>query len=183
MPGLPRAFSRRERVFAMRGRSHDGDDAGGFGLAHAAGRAAGPGRGRVCAHSRTRVARPANLLDAGGEKPRNAGRVAERVARIVGRHWAFLALCLTLLPSLPAQPASGPTAGDNQTLKAVKTEPLQNPSSFRFLEELSDRIGPRLTGSPQDARAGQWALETMRAIGLQHVHAEPWQLERGWRRH
>jgi hypothetical protein len=52
----------------------------------------------------------------------------------------------------------------------------------RFLRELSDGIGPRLTGSSQEALAGQWALATMRKIGLQNVHAEPWQLQRGWKR-
>jgi hypothetical protein len=67
-------------------------------------------------------------------------------------------------------------------LDAVKAEALHSPSAFHLLEELTDRIGPRLTGSPADARAGQWALDTMRAIGLQNVHAESWQLERGWRR-
>ncbi len=84
-------------------------------------------------------------------------------------------LCLIFATCLAAQPA-------NRDLDAVKTEALGHPSSFGFLTELSDRIGPRLTGSPQDAKAAEWALQTMRAIGLQNVHAEPWQIARGWRR-
>jgi hypothetical protein len=66
---------------------------------------------------------------------------------------------------------------------AVKSLALHHSQALTFLEELSDRVGPRLTGSPQDAQAAQWALRTMRALGLQNVHAEPWQLEKGWRRH
>jgi carboxypeptidase Q len=70
----------------------------------------------------------------------------------------------------------------HQELNSVKTEALKHRGSYGFLKELSNSIGPRLTGSSQDARAGQWALQIMRSIGLQSVHAEPWQLERGWRR-
>ncbi len=92
----------------------------------------------------------------------------------------LLSLCVASLVSLPA---AGQNAGPLQSLNAVKKEALHNDASFQFLQELSDRIGPRLTGSPQEAQAGDWALRTMRAIGLQNVHAEPWQLEKGWRRH
>jgi hypothetical protein len=57
-----------------------------------------------------------------------------------------------------------------------------NSHVYHDLEELSDDIGPRLTGSPQAAKAIEWALEKMRAKGLTSVHAETWQLTRGWRR-
>jgi hypothetical protein len=70
----------------------------------------------------------------------------------------------------------------NLNLSAVKTQALEHPSSYGFLKELSDDIGPRLTGSAGDSRAAEWALQTMRAIGLQHVHEEPWHLEHGWKR-
>jgi hypothetical protein len=81
---------------------------------------------------------------------------------------------------LAQQPQTGATR--LQGLNAVKVEALRPPASYQFLSELSDGIGPRVTGSAQDARAAQWALETMRAIGLRNVHPEPWQLERGWNR-
>jgi peptidase M28-like protein len=64
----------------------------------------------------------------------------------------------------------------------VKAQALQHPSSYAFLKELSDGVGPRLTGSVEDSRAAEWVLQTMHAIGLQHVHAEPWHLEHGWKR-
>ena len=83
--------------------------------------------------------------------------------------------------SLLAQaPQSHPYHDPN--LSMVKKEALQHPSSYGFLKELTNGIGPRLTGSVGDSRAAEWALRTMRAIGLQHVHAEPWQLEHGWKR-
>jgi hypothetical protein len=82
---------------------------------------------------------------------------------------------------LPAQQSQS-TEKRSADLKALKIEALQHPVAYRLLSELSDGIGPRLTGSAQDARAGEWALETMRAIGLQNVHPEPWTMERGWQR-
>jgi carboxypeptidase Q len=92
----------------------------------------------------------------------------------------FFVVCLSLPGIIAAQSSSNTTA--RHDLDLVKTEALEHASSTRFLKELSGVIGPRMTGSSQDERAGQWALQTMRSIGLHNVHAEPWQLERGWRR-
>jgi hypothetical protein len=41
------------------------------------------------------------------------------------------------------------------------------------VRDLTDRAGPRLAGSTGDTRAVAWALETMRALGLARVRAEP----------
>jgi carboxypeptidase Q len=54
--------------------------------------------------------------------------------------------------------------------------------TFQYMEQLSDDIGARVTGSPDAARAIDWGLKTMRSIGLEDVHSEPWQLWRGWTR-
>jgi hypothetical protein len=81
----------------------------------------------------------------------------------------------TLIPTLPI----GLLASN---LNGLKEEALKHPGAYSILRDLTDRCGPRLTGSEQDARAAQWALAIMRDIGLQSVHAEPWQLERGWTR-
>src|SRR5215469_3494372 len=40
------------------------------------------------------------------------------------------------------------------------------------LEYLSDRIGPRLTGSPQLKQANDWTAEMFRKYGLSNVHLE-----------
>jgi carboxypeptidase Q len=54
--------------------------------------------------------------------------------------------------------------------------------TYQYLEELSDDIGARVTGSPEAGRAIEWGVEKMKAIGLENVHTEPWQLSRGWTR-
>lgn len=93
-----------------------------------------------------------------------------------------LLLICSLVPGLRAR-QSTPLASDViQSLDAVKAEALQHPIAFPLLQELSDGIGPRLTGSAQEARAGRWALDEMRTIGLSNVHPERWQLNRDWHR-
>jgi carboxypeptidase Q len=70
----------------------------------------------------------------------------------------------------------------SQSFKTVEDEALNHPIAYPLLKVLTDEIGPRLTGSPPDSRAQQWALKEMRSIGLSNVRGEEWQLERGWRR-
>ena len=70
----------------------------------------------------------------------------------------------------------------SQSFKTVEDEALKHPIAYPLLKVLTDEIGPRLTGSPPDSRAQQWALKEMRSIGLSNVRSEEWQLERGWRR-
>jgi hypothetical protein len=70
----------------------------------------------------------------------------------------------------------------SQSFKTVEDEALNHPIAYPLLKVLTDEIGPRLTGSPPDSKAQQWALKEMRSIGLSNVRGEEWQLERGWRR-
>jgi hypothetical protein len=49
------------------------------------------------------------------------------------------------------------------------------------LSELTDGIGPRLTNSPNQRRAAEWAAAKMKSYGLQNVHLESWgQFGKGW---
>src|SRR6266851_2268234 len=50
------------------------------------------------------------------------------------------------------------------------------------LEYLADRIGPRLTGSPQLDKASHWTMERFKEAGLSNVHLEPWTIANGWTR-
>lgn len=45
---------------------------------------------------------------------------------------------------------------------------------------LTDRIGGRLTNSPQMRLAERWTQERFREAGLTNVHAEPFEFGRGW---
>ena len=48
------------------------------------------------------------------------------------------------------------------------------------LEYLSDRIGPRLTGSPLLKQANDWTAEMFRKYGLTNVHLEPYTIPHAW---
>jgi carboxypeptidase Q len=50
------------------------------------------------------------------------------------------------------------------------------------IEYLCDMIGPRLTGSPNLARANQWTRDKFTQYGLSNAHLEPWTIERAWTR-
>lgn len=67
-------------------------------------------------------------------------------------------------------------------LAAVAGRGLVSSHANADLEQLSDTIGARVTGSPEAAKAVEWAQKTMRTMGLANVHAEPWTLDHGWRR-
>ena len=44
--------------------------------------------------------------------------------------------------------------------------------AFAILRSLTDEVGPRMSGTPGDARAVDWALATMKSLGLANVRAE-----------
>jgi hypothetical protein len=79
-------------------------------------------------------------------------------------------------------PTSPLVDGTLPALKAIAGGALINSHSFKFLTELSDEIGARVTGSPAADRAVEWGLAKMKAIGLQNVRQEKWQMSRGWTR-
>jgi len=72
--------------------------------------------------------------------------------------------------------------GTLKALAAVAGSGTMENDDYEWLEELSDDVGARVTGSPEAAKAIAWGVEKMKAIGLQDVHTESWQLFRGWTR-
>jgi hypothetical protein len=69
-----------------------------------------------------------------------------------------------------------------QALTRIAGSGMIRSDAYSDLEELSDDIGARLTGSPQAAKAVEWALAKMRTRGLVNVHSETWHLARRWTR-
>jgi hypothetical protein len=71
------------------------------------------------------------------------------------------------------QSRASPPAQLRRDLQTVSKYALRgDETAFSALKQLTDEIGPRLTGSMQEHRAGQWALVQMRKLGLSEVHAE-----------
>lgn len=79
--------------------------------------------------------------------------------------------------------AKGPDEdGTKPALVKIAGEGMLDSHAFQYLTELSDDVGARVTGSPQAQKAVEWGQAKMRAMGLENVHAEKWQLWRGWTR-
>src|SRR6185437_2043430 len=93
-----------------------------------------------------------------------------------------LAVCASGPAPALATPPSPAEDGTMPALTAIAGAGIMDSHAYDELEDLSDNIGGRVTGSPQAAKAIQWGLARMRAIGLSNVHAEKWQLSHGWTR-
>jgi carboxypeptidase Q len=68
---------------------------------------------------------------------------------------------------------------DTRILEQVKADQGELKANLQFL---ADRIGPRLTGSPQLGQASQWTMERFKETGLSNAHLEPWTIANGWTR-
>ncbi len=56
----------------------------------------------------------------------------------------------------------------------IREEGLKHSHVMQFGEALNDGIGPRLTGSPNMAKANAWTRDTLTKIGLDNAHLEDW---------
>lgn len=82
----------------------------------------------------------------------------------------------------PAEPSSPETDGTMPGLTAIAGRGLMSSHALEDLEYLSDRIGGRVTGSSSAQRAVVWGVGRLKAIGLEGVHTESFELKRGWSR-
>ena len=70
---------------------------------------------------------------------------------------------------------------DEASYWKIRQEGTTRSSVLHSVHVLSDRFSPRLTGSPGLKAAGEWAIDQMRAWGLQNARLEPWDFNRpGW---
>src|ERR1700694_4517987 len=72
--------------------------------------------------------------------------------------------------------------GTKPALVKIAGEGMMDSHAFQYLTELSDDIGARVTGTPAEKKAEDWGVAKMKAIGLENVHKEKYQLWRGWTR-
>ena len=70
--------------------------------------------------------------------------------------------------------ASAADPVDLAVVNRIKAEEFQNSKVMEILQNISDRYGPRLTGSPEFKEAADWALERLKEYGLENAHLEKW---------
>ena len=70
---------------------------------------------------------------------------------------------------------------DQDIFWKIRQEATTNSRIMQTVHVLTDRYGPRLTGSPNVKAAGEWVIEQMHAWGLKNGRLEPWNFNRpGW---
>ena len=63
---------------------------------------------------------------------------------------------------------------DLSVVQRIKAEAFDHSKVMDTLSMLTDRYGPRLTGSAEAQEAGEWAASRLQEYGLHNAHMEPW---------
>src|SRR5271165_6619790 len=88
-------------------------------------------------------------------------------------------LFFLLSASLIALPAQDKV--DEATSARIRSEELEHSRIMHTLHMLTDRYGPRVTGTPNHEAAAKWAVAEMTSWGMKNGHLEPWDFGRaGW---
>lgn len=88
-----------------------------------------------------------------------------------------LALCVCV-SALVAQSRSETL--DYAAIGQIRDEGLNRSQAMETVFWLSDRYGPRLTGSPAATEAAGWTMKKMTEWGLSNVHGEEWDFGKSW---
>lgn len=66
-------------------------------------------------------------------------------------------------------------------IDVIKTEGIDESQVMEFAGWMTDVYGPRLTGSPMLDKATEWAVNTLKEMGMENVHLEEWgPFGKGW---
>lgn len=94
------------------------------------------------------------------------------------------ALCISFILGATVATAAGVRAEepvDYTMLGAIRDEGLSRSKVMETLAQLTDVIGPRLTGSPAAKKANEWTRDQLAAWGLSNAHLESFgPFGRGW---
>jgi carboxypeptidase Q len=95
----------------------------------------------------------------------------------MARKSAIVVCCFVALVSFPNAQTE---KLDYAAIGQIRDEGLSRSQAMDTLFWLTDRYGPRLTGSPQMDEAGEWVMKRMTEWGLSNVHREDWDFGRSW---
>ena len=87
-------------------------------------------------------------------------------------------LLLALLAVASASPSA--FAADADLLARLRRTEQEDGRVMETAALLCDRVGPRLTGSPQARAASELARQRLAGWGLSNIHLERWDFGRGW---
>jgi hypothetical protein len=75
---------------------------------------------------------------------------------------------------------TGQDGANSDVLAKIRTEGMERSQARVLFRMLTDEIGPRLTASPAQKRASEYARERLASFGLADARLEPWTFGRGW---
>ncbi|MCJ8189893.1 M20/M25/M40 family metallo-hydrolase [Sphingomicrobium aestuariivivum] len=86
-------------------------------------------------------------------------------------------LALAALAALPliATPAAAHDL-EREELFAAQHNAMQDDTAWEILRDLTTEVGPRLGGTPAEARARAWAVEQLTALGFANVRVEDYMM-------
>ena len=67
---------------------------------------------------------------------------------------------------------------DEATSARIRSEEMEHSQIMHTLHMLTDRYGPRVTGTPNHEAAAKWAVAEMTSWGMKNAHLEPWDFGR-----
>src|SRR5688572_6786687 len=86
---------------------------------------------------------------------------------------SLLLLALAAGPLLAQAPASAPYPPETlATAVQLREAALKDSGAFALVESLTTEVGPRMAGTPGDARAVAWARAKFEALGFDRVYTE-----------
>ena len=86
-------------------------------------------------------------------------------------------LCATLAGEVSAAEADSDI---RRVAEHLRDQALAGSQAWRVLESLTTEIGERPVGSPAMARARDWGVTTLKALGFEDVHVEEFVKENAW---
>lgn len=90
---------------------------------------------------------------------------------------AIVCLAAAMAVTLAAQSTE---SIDATAIAKIRDEGLNRSQVMDHMFWLTDRYGPRLTGSPEFEEAGEWAVKRLQDWGLANVRKERFRFGRGW---
>jgi hypothetical protein len=90
---------------------------------------------------------------------------------------ALMLILAVLTISLSAQ---SPEPVDSAAIAKIREHGLQKSQVMDTMFWLTDRYGPRLTGSKEFEEAGDWAVKQLQSWGVENVRKERFPFGRGW---
>ncbi len=81
--------------------------------------------------------------------------------------------CALLVPLAAAAASAAPSQDALEIAAQLRERALAGSGAYEVVESLTTEVGPRMAGTPADARAVAWAVEKFRGMGFDRVYTEP----------